>query len=193
MPPVVAVLVNRPDASSGLAAEIGLPHAMRLQRLLLQRALGAAESAGIAPTLWFRPPDARATIQQWLGDTVDLRPQASGGLGARIAAAAAGAALPAGWLVITRAAPGLETALPQAIGLLQEAPYVIGPSADGGCYLVGGRSPVFAALRELESAGPGALDALRSGLRAAHHSWRECAVLPPLECASDARAARLLS
>ena len=193
MPPVVAVLVNRPDASSGLAAEIGLPHAMRLQRLLLQRALGAAESDVIAPTLWKRPPDARATIQQRLGDTVDLRPQASGGLGARIAAAAAGAALPAGWLVITRAAPGLETALPQAIGLLQEAPYVIGPSADGGCYLVGGRSPVFAALRELESAGPGALDALRSGIRAAHHSWRECAVLPPLECASDARAARLLS
>lgn len=186
-------MLDRPEAAVGLAADIGLQHAMRLQRLLLQRAFASAAAAGIIPTVWFRPPDARAAIHQWLGDGIDLRPQGSGALGARVAAAVAGAVLPEGWLALVRTAPGIEDALPQAITALEEAPYVIGPSSDGGCYLVGGRAPVFAALRAIDSAGPGALDALRSGLSSSHHSWRECAVLPPLESASDARAARLLT
>ena len=192
MAPTLAVLVDRPDPASGLAAGIGLPHAQRLQRLLLQRALAAATAAGIVPVVWFRPPDARGAIQQWLGEGVELRPQASGPLGARVAAAVAGAVLPAGWLALIRIAPGIEDAVPQAIAALDDAPYVIGPSSDGGCHLVGGRAPVFAALRALDSPGRGALDALRSGLTAGRHSWRETAVLPPLESASDARAARLL-
>ena len=192
MAPTLAVFVDRPDPALGLAAEIGLQHAMRLQRLLLGRALSAAEAARIPVTIWFRPPDARAAVQQWLPDAADLRPQASGVLGGRIAAAAAGAVLPAGWLALLRLAPHLDEVLPAAVAALAEAPYVIGPSADGGCYLVGGRAPVFAALRDLESAGPGALDALRTGLRSDRHSWRECAVLRPVESASDARAARLL-
>jgi glycosyltransferase A (GT-A) superfamily protein (DUF2064 family) len=186
-------MIDRPDAASGLAAAVGLQHALRLQRLLLQRALAAAGAAGITPTIWFRPPDARPAVQQWLGDGLELRPQASGVLGARVAAAVAGAVLPEGWLALIRIAPGIEDAIPQAVAALEEAPYVIGPSSDGGCYLVGGRAPVFAALRTLDAAGPGALDVLRSGLSASRHSWRECAVLPPLESASDARGARLLS
>jgi glycosyltransferase A (GT-A) superfamily protein (DUF2064 family) len=191
--PALSILVDRPDPAAGLAAEIGLPHAQRLQRLVLRRAFAAAGAAGVAPIVWFRPPDARATMQQWLGEDVELRPQASGPLGARLAAAVAGAVLPAGWLAVLRISPGVEEALASAIAVLDEAPYVIGPSSDGGCYLIGGRAPVFAAARELISAGPGALDALRGGLRAGRHSWRECAVLRPLESASDARAARLLS
>ena len=154
--------------------------------------LAAASLAGMTPVIWFRPPDARAAVQQWLGDDLDLRPQPSGLLGARIAGAVAGAVLPAGWLALLRLSPGVEDVLSQAIAGLEEATYVIGPSSDGGCYLVGGRAPVFAALRELASPGPGALDAMRSGLGAAGHSWRECAVLRPLESVSDARAARLL-
>ncbi|HEU4830046.1 MAG TPA: DUF2064 domain-containing protein, partial [Gemmatimonadales bacterium] len=135
MTPALAVLVDRPEAGRGLAAEIGLPHAQRLQRLLLHRALAAAAAAGIAPIIWFRPPDARAAMQQWLGEGLELRPQGSGTLGARISAAVAGAVLPAGWFALIRLSPGLEDALPQAVTALDEAPYVIGPSSDGGCYL----------------------------------------------------------
>jgi glycosyltransferase A (GT-A) superfamily protein (DUF2064 family) len=130
-------------------------------------------------------------MQQWLGE-LDFRPQASGPLGARVAAAVAGAVLPAGWFAILRLSPGVDEVLPHAMAALEDAAYVIGPSSDGGCYLVGGRAPVFAALRELASPGPGALDTLRAGLDAGRHSWHESAVLPPLESASDARAARLL-
>lgn len=146
----------------------------------------------MAPVVWFRPPDARAAMRQWLGDDLELRPQASGPLGARVAAAVAGAVLPVGWLALLRLSPGVEDALAAAIAALDEAAYVIGPSSDGGVYLVGGRAPAFAALRELASAGPGALEAMRSGLGAGRHAWRECVVLRPLESASDARAARLL-
>lgn len=192
MAPALAILIDRPDPASGLAAEIGIQHALRLQRLILHRAFAAASSAGIVPVIWFRPPDARAAVQQWLGSDLELRPQGSGPLGARVSAAVAGAVLPAGWLALIRIAPGIEEALPQAAAALEEASYVIGPSSDGGCYLIGGRAPAFAALRELVSPGRGALDALRSGLGAGRHSWHECAVLSPLESASDARTARLL-
>ncbi|MGE5927746.1 MAG: DUF2064 domain-containing protein [Gemmatimonadota bacterium] len=192
MAPALSILLDRPDPATGLAAGIGLPHALRLQRLVLRRVLAAAGAAGIVPIVWFRPPDARAAVQQWLGEDVELRPQASGPLGTRMAAAVAGAALPAGWLALLRLSPGVEDALSHAVAGLDEAAYVIGPSSDGGCYLIGGRAPVFAAARALASAGPGALDALRGGLGSGRHSWRECAVLRPLESASDARAARLL-
>lgn len=192
MAPALAVLVDRPDAGRGFAAQIGLAHAQRLQRLLLHRAIAAAATSGIVPIIWFRPPDARAAVQQWLGDDHELRPQGSGALGARISAAVAGAVLPAGWIALFRISPGLEDTIPQAVAALAEAPYVIGPSSDGGCYLAGGRAPAFAALRDLATCGPGALEALRSGLRAGNLSWHECAVLPPLETAADARAARLL-
>ncbi|HEX6643108.1 MAG TPA: DUF2064 domain-containing protein [Gemmatimonadales bacterium] len=192
MRPALALLVDRPDAGAGLAAEIGMPHALRLERLLVARALASARSAGLPATVWFRPPDARAAMRQWLGEEVDLRPQGSGPLGGRIAAAVAGAVLPSGWLVLLRLVPDLDASLAFAIAALEDVPYVLGPTTDGGCYLVGGRAPVFAALRDLVSPGAGALDALRTGLRAGRHEWRECAVLRAIERAADARAARLL-
>jgi len=193
--PSVALLVDRPDAgASALARDIGLPHAMRLQRLCIQRTLSAAEEIGATPVVWFRPPDARAAMRQWIGGAVELRPQASGSLGTRLAATVAGAVLPAGWIVVPRISASIDAdVLRQALVLLEDTPYVIGPASDGGIYLMCGRAPVFTALRALDSAGPGALEAMRAGLRDGYHHWGESVVLPPFEAARDARAARLLS
>jgi glycosyltransferase A (GT-A) superfamily protein (DUF2064 family) len=136
MPPALALLLDRPDPAAGLAAEIGMPHALRLERLLVTRALDAAASAGLTPTVWFRPPDARAAMRQWLGDAVDLRPQGSGPLGTRISAAVAGAVLPSGWLVLLRLVPDPAPALASAVAALEDVPYVLGPATDGGCYVL---------------------------------------------------------
>lgn len=194
MQPTLALFVDRPEAvGAGLAGEVGLPHAMRLQRMLVHRALAAAAEAGMAAAVWYRPPDARPLMRQWLGELVDLRPQGPGSLGARVGAAVAGSPLPAGWIALLRPVSGIDSGMLRGIvAALEEAPYLLGPASDGGCYLIAGRAPVFPALRRLESAGPGALAELRDALDAAHLRWRECAVLPPIETAAAARAARLL-
>lgn len=193
----LALLLDAPDAGAAkprLAAEIGPAPAARLYRLLATRALSAARGAGCDPVVWFRPPSARSEMQQWLGAGIELRPQASGPLGARLAAAVAGSSIPAGWLVLVRECAGLDADLLQAaVDALLVAPIVIGPASDGGCYLVGGRIPVPTCVRALADAGPGALAQLRSGLEKAELAWTEAPVLAAIDSAADARAARLLT
>jgi glycosyltransferase A (GT-A) superfamily protein (DUF2064 family) len=193
----VALLLDAPEAGAAkprLAAELGPAPAARLYRLLATRALTAARAAGCDPVVWFRPPSARSEMQQWLGAGVELRPQASGSLGARIGAAVAGVSLPSGWIALVRDCAGIDGALiTAAVETLADLPMVLGPTSDGGVYLVGGRVPVPSALRGLADAGPGALAALRGGLAKEGLGWSETPVLAAIECAADARAARLLT
>ena len=197
MKPAVAVLLDAPGATTAmprLAAEIGSQQAMRLYRLLARRTLEAARDAGLAVTVWFRPAPARAEMRAWLGDGADLRPQASGALGARVGAAVAAMSVPAGWLVVVRESIGLDAMLlDSAAAALDDADILIGPSADGGCYLLGGRIQLPEPLRRLADARGGALGALRDGLAAGGVTWHELPVLPAVETAADARAARLLT
>ncbi|HEU4800005.1 MAG TPA: DUF2064 domain-containing protein [Gemmatimonadales bacterium] len=197
MTPAVVVLVDLARGGSALpkvAQEVGDLHANRLYRLLLGRVEQAARDAGTRASIWYRPADAGAEVAQWLGPDADLRPQASGPLGARIAAAAAGTNLPHGWLVFVRPVVSVDTALlRRASNLLIDAAIVIGPAEDGGIYLAGGRVAAPAALASLHDAGPGALDTLRSGLTRAGITWAELPVQRVIETAADARAARLLA
>ena len=193
----LALLLDAPEGGAAkprLVAELGAAPAARLYRLLATRALTAARAAGYEPVVWFRPPSARGEMRQWLGAGVELRPQASGPIGARIGAAVAGASLPAGWLVLLRDAAGIDAALLRsAVEGLSSAPLVIGPASDGGCYLIGGRIPVPATVRALADPGPGALAHLRGGLGDEGVAWTEAPVLAAIDSAADARAARLLT
>ena len=197
MTPAVVVLVDLARGGSALpkvAREVGDLHANRLYRLLLGRVEQAARDAGTRASIWYRPADARAEVAQWLGPDADLRPQASGPLGARIAAAAAVTNLPHGWLAFVRPVVGVDAGLlRRAAILLTDAPIVIGPAEDGGIYLAGGRVAAPAALTTLTDAGPGALDQLRSGLTRAGIAYAELPVQRVIETAADARAARLLA
>jgi glycosyltransferase A (GT-A) superfamily protein (DUF2064 family) len=196
MNPAVAVLVDLARGGSALpkvAQEVGDLHANRLYRVLLGRVEQAARDAGCSTTIWYRPADARAEVAQWLGDGSLLRPQASGGIGARIAAAAAVTLLPNGWLAFVRPVTGVDEALiRRAATLLFDYPVVIGPADDGGIYLIGGRVAAPAAVTALHDAGPGSLSELRSGLTAAGIAYAELPVQRAIETAGDARAARLL-
>lgn len=177
-----------------VAAEIGTPHATRLYRVLLARAIAAARGAGFHWTVWFRPADAAPMLRRWLGEETDLRPQASGTLGARAAAAVAGSNLPAGWMVLLRPVSDFDAALLRhAAMLLADAPVVLGAAADGGVYLVGARMAPPPLLRELDDAGPGALAWLRSMLDGMNIPAAELPVRRTITSAADARAARLLT
>lgn len=194
---MLAVLADAPQSGVVLpqiAAEVGSALATRLYRVLLARAIAAARGAGFNWTVWFRPSDTAPMLRRWLGQDTDLRPQASGGIGARAAAAVAGTNLPDGWFVLLRPVAGLDAALfRRAAALLEDAPFVVGSASDGGVYLAGARMAPPPALRELDDAGPGALARLRTTLADAGICYAELPVRQAIESAADARAARLLT
>lgn len=196
MTPALLLLLDAPRPGAvlpGVAREAGELAAARLYRVLAARCVRAAEEVGWPLTIWFRPADARAELQQWLGTDRDLRPQASGPLGARVAAAASSVPFPSGWMAIVRPAPGLDRGvLARAAELLADAPMVLGPASDGGVYLVGGRVAPPAPCRDLAGAGAGALGALREGFVAAGVVALELPVLHVIETAGDAQRERLL-
>ncbi len=194
---MLAVLADAPQSGVVLpriAAEIGSAHATRLYRVMLARAIAAARGAQLPCTVWYRPPDNAPMFRRWLGEDADLRPQASGSLGARASAAVAGSNLPDGWFVMLRPVADLDAALLlQASRLLEDVPFVLGSASDGGVYLAGARMAPPPVLRELENAGPGALALLRSALDLSGIPYAELPVRRAIESAADARAARLLA
>ena len=91
MTPALAVFLKAPrigTVKTRIAAEIGERQALRLYRVLAHRTLAEVRLAGLEATVWFTPSDAAMEMRRWLGDGWDLRPQASGDLGTRLAAAA---------------------------------------------------------------------------------------------------------
>ena len=82
-------------------------------------------------------------MRLWLGEGWDLRPQASGDLGARLAAAAHAVPPGRGWLAIGADCPRLDAALlREAAAVVARDEIVLGPTVDGGYYLLGGRTPL---------------------------------------------------
>lgn len=196
-PPTVALLADAPQSGQVLphvAAEVGTARATRLYRVLVARVIAAARGAGMPWSVWYRPADAGLEFRHWLGMDADLRPQASGSLGVRAAAAVAATNLPDGWLVVLRPTSGMDAALlRRAAEQLLDAPLVFGPAADGGLYLIGGRIAPPPAMRGLADAGPGALVALRDSLAGAGLAAAELPVRRTVESVADARLARLLT
>jgi glycosyltransferase A (GT-A) superfamily protein (DUF2064 family) len=193
----LAVLLDAPRLGSvmpRLAAEIGHRHALRLYRVLAGRTLAAALAADHEPTVWFAPADAGAEMRFWLGDSWDLRPQASGDTGARLAAAVHAAEFGRVWLAAAAVCPRLDAALlREAVTLAGGGEIVVGPSQDGGCYLLGGLAPLPAALSSIPWGTSAALAALRERLGPADGAWRELPMLRVVETATDARAEGLLT
>jgi glycosyltransferase A (GT-A) superfamily protein (DUF2064 family) len=195
--PVLALLVDAPESGvvlPELAAEVGSASARRLYRVLLARAIAATRGAGLGWTIWYRPADALPVLRRWLGEEADLRPQASGAIGARAAAAVAGTNLPDGWLVLLRLTAGVDAALlRRAATVLEDRPFVLGAASDGGVYLLGGRLAPPPMLRALGDAGPGALAQFRGALDESGTLYGELPVRRAIVSAADARAERLLT
>jgi len=197
MTPALAVFLKapRPGAvKTRLAAEIGERQALRLYRVLAHRTLAEVRAAGLEATVWFTPTDAAIEMRRWLGEGWDLRPQASGDLGTRLAAAAHAVPPGRGWLAIGADCPRLDAALlREAAAVVAREEIVLGPSRDGGYYLLGGPTP----LPDLFSAMPWStsrvLDETRARLLRAKAPWHELITLRDVDTAEDARAEGLLT
>ena len=196
MRPEVAVFLDAPrlGVKPRLAAEVGERHALRLYRILAARTLEAIERAGLDATVWFAPPDAAATMRFWLGQGRRLVPQASGDMGARLATSLRAVSPGRGWLLVSADCPGLDAALLEGAAThVARGDPVLGPTLDGGYYLLGGVAP----LPDLFSAMPWGsgrvLGETRARLARAACVWHELATLRGVETAADARAEGLLT
>jgi rSAM/selenodomain-associated transferase 1 len=197
MTPALAVFLKAPrlgTVKTRLAAEIGERQALRLYRVLVHRTLAEVRMAGLDATVWFTPTDAATEMRRWLGEGWDLRPQASGDLGMRLAAAAHAVPPGRGWLAIGADCPRLDAALLQeAAAVVARNEIVLGPSRDGGYYLLGGPTP----LPDLFSAMPWStgrvLGETRARLVHAKAAWHELVTLRDVDTAEDARAEGLLT
>ena len=192
-----AVLLKAPRAGyvkTRLASEIGELHALRLYRLMAGRVLAALQATGAPTTIWYAPPEARPEMWRWLGQEWDLRPQASGDLGARLAAAARAAPEGTGWLAVGGDCPDLTSELLlQAAEVLKTHEVVLGPAFDGGYYLIGGRVPLPDLFSGIPWGTDQVLQATRERLQRDGVAWEELPALRDVDTADDARATRLLT
>jgi uncharacterized protein len=146
-PVVIAMLkaARLGTVKTRLAEEIGQEAAVRVYRRLVVRQM-AAVPADWRVEVHFTPADAGDAMRAWLGSRHGYFPQSEDDLGARVQTAIDGAfsrGAPA-VLVIGGDCPELDTALlRQAADALSGQDLVLGPTVDGGYYLIGmrGRQP----------------------------------------------------
>jgi rSAM/selenodomain-associated transferase 1 len=195
--PALAVFLHAPrlgTVKSRLAAEVGERQALRLYRIMAARTLAAARGAGLDVTVWFAPADAGPEMRYWLGESCELRPQASGNRGARLAAAARGADPRRAWLAIVDDCPSVTAGLVrEAAEIAQRGQFVIGPTTDGGYYLLGGMPPIPDLFTAMPWGTSRLLPETRARLAHVGATWRELMALRVVDTMEHARAERLLT
>jgi hypothetical protein len=153
-----------------LARKIGDEDALALYRACVSDILAAACKAGYPPHVFFYPPGARAAVAAWLGDAAAYcLPQEGADLGQRMLAAFRSAFSGcARAILIGSDCPDLTPALlREAFDGLASHDAVLGPSADGGYYLIGfcAQALTGAPFEGIEWGGPAVFDATMAALK----------------------------
>ena len=146
-----------------IARIIGDEAALALYDCFVSDTLGLATRAGYPFVVCFHPLEARSTIAGWLGDGVRSVPQEGRDLGERMCRALSDGLSRARRVVLIGSdSPGLPVeVLHEAFACLETSDSVIGPSVDGGYYLIGFSSAAsFPA--PFENIGWGGADVFRS-------------------------------
>jgi hypothetical protein len=195
--PEVAVFLDAPRlgaVKTRLAGEVGERHALRLYRIMASRTLDAADRAELEATVWYAPADAGAEMRFWLGERRRLVPQASGDHGARLAASLRATASGRGWLALAADCPALDARLlgAAAAHVLHGDP-VLGPTHDGGYYLIGGVAPLPDLFSGIAWGTGRVLSETRARFARAGRVWRELPTLRAVSTAADAQAEGLLT
>ncbi len=196
MTPAVALFLKAPRAGTvktRLAAEIGDAAALELYRRMAGLALAAVRETGFDATVWYAPADARDEMVGWLGAECRYEPQVDGDLGARLAGSAGRATPGSVWIAIGGDCPRLVAAhLSAAAESLEHSEVVLGPTDDGGYYLIGGRVPLPGLFTGMPWSTAAVLDQTRARLIALGLRWHELPALRDVDTAPDARAEGLL-
>jgi rSAM/selenodomain-associated transferase 1 len=181
-----------------LAREIGPGAAADLYRRLGRQIVSAAVGPGYRTVVWFTPPSRRAVVREWLDGlgVAAFYPQRGGNLGTRLVHAF-GHAFAAGdgvVVMIGTDAPGVNRhTVAAAFRALRACDLVLGPSLDGGYYLVGLSAPHPALFRAIPWSTAGVLRATEARARELGLTRRLLTPLRDVDRARDARALGLLS
>lgn len=144
-----ALLVRSPAkgrAKRRLAADIGTTHAAALYRRFVPDMLASFEEASVEPVLCHHPPGDRGAIRRWLGPGHRLQGQRGRGHPMRLRHAFEDLFADGAGRVVVFASdvPDLPARLiSRAVRALERTDAVLGPSADGGYYVIGFRRDRF--------------------------------------------------
>ncbi len=151
---VLIIFARVPEAGrvkTRLAAGIGDAAALDAYVVMANHVIGRVrQPATFSVEVAYAPADGERAMQGWLGTSVALHPQASGDLGARMAAAI-DRAIRGGAdrvVIIGTDCPDISASVvEEAFANLASSDLVLGPASDGGYYLIG-MSSLHAALFE---------------------------------------------
>jgi len=131
---------------SRLAAEVGPSTAAEVYGRAGRQVVAASLGPGYRTVVWYSPASEAAHVREWLDGLgrFELRPQGGGSLGARLATAFLrhfrdGASRV---VIVGTDCPGVDRRVVlDALGHLGAADVVMGPTLDGGYYLLGLGAP----------------------------------------------------
>ena len=144
----IVIFANAPEkgqVKSRIAADLGPEVALTAYKTLAEHAVAAASHVDwCRKTIAYAPNGTGDTMRDWFGDLFDYRAQGDGDLGRRMLAAFERAFADAADRVILIGVdcPGVsEAVITDAFARLDAADAVVGPSFDGGYYLIGMKKP----------------------------------------------------
>lgn len=181
-----------------LAEDIGSAAAAAVYRRLGRQVVAAVAGPGYRTIVWFTPPARRDAVRTWLDGlgAAEFCPQVGGNLGTRLvhAFARSFATGDSAVVIIGTDAPGVNRRIvAAAFRALRTHDLVLGPSLDGGYYLIGLTAPQPALFRAIPWSTRDVLRATEARARAAGLGVTLLTLLRDVDTAEDARALGLLS
>jgi rSAM/selenodomain-associated transferase 1 len=192
----VMMFVKAPEkgvVKSRIAASLGEDMALDLYQCFVSDLLAMLSSGGYPLKIFFYPPGSGRRIASWLGNDHHLIPQTGHDLGERMGQAF-GRVFSEGVesaLLIGSDSPDLpRLIIDEALAALEEYDAVVGPSLDGGYYLIGFRRDTILpqVFHGISWSTPGVFAETMGVLRKEH---RSVYVLPPwrdIDTPDDLRA-----
>jgi len=163
---------------------------LELYRCFVQDTLVTIKKIDVPFFICFHPPDAQSKFQDWLGSTLQFLPQRGNDLGARMKNSFIEAFIK-GFrkaILIGSDSPDLpEDIIIQAFNILQTKDIVIGPTIDGGYYLIGFRTSTFtpSVFEKIHWSSPLVFQETMMKLKQAHRSVGLLPVWSDIDTLSD--------
>ena len=180
----LVIFANAPEkgrVKSRIAADLGPDVALTAYRTLAEHAVAAASHVEwCKKTIAYAPNGKGDAMREWFGDLFDYRAQADGDLGRRMLDAFERAFSDGAdrVIVIGVDCPGVtEAVIGEAFNRLDQADAVLGPSFDGGYYLIGMKKPQKALFTDIPFGTGDTLQktlaaARRAGIRVSLLEWK---------------------
>jgi rSAM/selenodomain-associated transferase 1 len=178
---IFATAPEKGRVKSRIAADLGPDVALTAYRTLAEHAVAAASQVDwCRKTIAYAPNGKADAMRDWFGDLFDYRAQGDGDLGRRMLAAFERAFQDGADRVILIGVdcPGVsEGVISDAFVRLDTADAVVGPSFDGGYYLIGMKKPLTPLFTDIPFGTGDTLQrtltaARRGGIRVSLLEWK---------------------